>query len=156
MHKHVICLIGTASLLVLEAAVGADLGHAQQARLPSSAPDGVPFGISVVDDLSYGEADAVIVRRTNAEIQDVILVRKGKAQPLVLAAAVRQLASLRAAFGDAPTADGTYRVQLDSRPWIRPRESAGWVGDLATARPRELEGVGVVKHIILYMPRQQR
>ncbi len=150
-------LAGVAILggLLAAAPVGAS-GQAPSWESPSDTHR--PFAIAVVDDVGYPGADAVVVRRASASPHDVVLVREARANPRLLAAAVRHLAALRALQGDTPGVDGVYRVTLDARNdqrWVRPDEPAKWMRSLNRASEVPLEGFENAKYIVLEMPIQR-
>lgn len=133
------------------------LGAISEAQTSLSAVQGrTAFAIAVVDTFPYSGTDAVIIRRTNAEISDVIVVRPGKATDAILASAVLHLGGLRASQGNKPLADGVFRVRNTGKRWPRNGEPTKWSLMINRARPHDLEGFGVVRHVVLFLPNQRR
>jgi len=148
---------GLGMLMFVSAALSAPLPtSAQLAADRPALPNMTPFAIVTPATFPYAGADAVIVRSMDEDIRDVILVRRGKASATLLAAAVRQLAGLRALSGDNPTGVGTFRVQDNGRQWTRPGEASDWVASLGRSKSQPIAGFGRVPHLILYMPNQHK
>ena len=125
---------------------------------PESSPRSVPFAIAVTDSFPYRNADAVILRRVSAKPHDVIVIKQGKATGPRIAASIRELEFLRAALGNEPTSDALYRVKSTQTPRETARlerTAVQYARKLAIIEARRLEGVGLVRHILLAVPGQQ-
>ena len=129
----------------LAIARGQDISHIPISQM-------TPFAIAVVDSLAYPDADAVVVRRPSAQPHDVILVRRGKADPSRLADAVRLLEILRASGGDLPTSQAAFRVTSSGHRDSRLEEAVAWADWLEHVRKRTLDGYGEAAVIQLYLP----
>jgi hypothetical protein len=130
--------------------------YAQGSRTTSSHPDRVPVSIVLVQDLGYGGAPAVIIRKPGAEPMDVILIRPDAATTAVLSEAVLGLLSMRKAEGDAPAGrERVLRVRsLQATSTILPWAASALAG-LREAPRQHVSGVGSYPTIQFLLPRQQ-
>lgn len=123
---------------------------AQQGR-----PTRVPVLVATVDSLPNTTTPFLIVRRTEGEPRDVILLRAG-ASADQLSDAVHALLLVRRETGDVPSTGGTLRVRPGARRGARP--ALPWaprvLADLRRAEPREVPGVGLVPAVEIWLPRQ--
>ena len=114
----------------------------------------VPVTIAFSDVLPSGTSGAAILRRTQLEPHDVILLRRD-ASPDLLSAAVFTLLATREVEGDTARADATVRVGATHGPkaWesrMLPK-MANTLRLLQRATPRSIAGVGVVKAYDAYL-----
>ncbi len=140
---------------IIQAFPAASVSAQEMLRIPT-LPNSTPFAIAVADSFPYRDTQAVIIRHSDAEVLDVILLRKTAVNERVLGDAVRQLAQIRSATGDRSARGVVYRIRDLGREWPRPKESAVWVELLSAARRRPLNNLGNVPSVILLMPNQKR
>jgi hypothetical protein len=141
-------LILGVALLIVDATSAS--GQGRPMRL-----DGMtPFTIVVVESLPYGNASAVVLRRTSEPSGDFVVVRAADLSPIKLGSAVRHLVMIRASEGSEPQQDRIYRVSGEARPWIRPNEVAEWIRRLRAAPRTNFLSFGSASMITLYMPNQ--
>jgi hypothetical protein len=117
-------------------------------------PRRVAATVVLLDSIAQPGAPFVLVRRPGAAPADLILVRSGVGAAQ-LSDAIRGLLTARKAGGDFPSAAATFRV--------RPRTAAArpaypWaqrvLNDLRRSEPREIPGVGRVRAVEIWLPRQ--
>jgi hypothetical protein len=122
-------------------------------------PRRVAATIVLLDSIAKPGAPFVVVRRPGATPADLILVRSeiGAAE---LSDAIRGLLTARQANGDFPDAAATFRVRPQSRTAAVARPAFPWaqrvLNDLRRAAPREIHGVGRVRAVEIWLPRQGR
>src|SRR5438270_476186 len=83
--------------------------QAQGSDGPPSVPGRVPVPVALVASLSDPSSEAMIVRRANAQPQDLILLTRHGANGRQLSAAIFTLLAARALQGDRPLRDATIR-----------------------------------------------
>lgn len=113
-----------------------------------------PVVIAVSDTFPIRNADVVILRRPNAAIPDLILVKKGTEDGHKLARAVRMLEGLRAQFGVAPATEMVVRVPSTGAVGPYEVEAGSWVEYLRSVNPerlRRLPGLGQVPYLRLML-----
>jgi hypothetical protein len=130
---------------------------AQQGQGPTR-PTRVSVTLAVVDSARTGDAPYRLLRRVDISPHDVILLRAG-ADAVVLSEAVGNLLLIRAQTGDTATVSGAVRVRNGAEGPNRQRRVLPWAGrvlsDLRQARPREVEGVGMVPTVEIWLPPQR-
>jgi hypothetical protein len=145
--------IANMGLMIYSAAADAQQFPAAPHLQPLPIEGMTPFAIVERDDFPYAGTDIVVVRRVGKMPGDVVMVRRGKVSPRALAVAASHVAALRAAMTDSAASDGVFRVRFEpSRAPQRESEAANWAQMLRTVRPHELDGVGKVRHVVVYMP----
>lgn len=131
---------------------------AGQAATAPGAPTRVPVTIALVEQLPVQGAPFVVERRPDAAQRDVILLPAG-ADAALLTEAVQMLLVARQAGGDTPTTAATMRVR-PQRARITPRPIFPWahrvLSDLRRADARPVDGVGTVRAVEIWLPRQFR
>ena len=152
-------ILSTALLLAVLTVCAAQLG-AQQ-----SGPQRVPVTVVMVDRLVHPDVPFTIQRRPDLKAQDVIVLRSD-ATPDQLSDAVRGLLTARQVGGDSAAAPATMRIRPNtpastggnraavsrpSLPWV-PRVLA----DLRRAEYRDVPGIGHVRAVEIWLPRQGR
>ena len=96
------------------------------------------------------------MRRTNATPNDVVLVKRDRLTPALLARATRTLQVARAMMGDVPTSPALYRVGSKSNAQKFMSDAADWAGILNRWKASEIEGVGTVaSSMSVLMPNQK-
>jgi len=140
-----------AAALLFCAAGGAS---AQQA-----APTRVPVTIALSDQAMPPGAPFMIQRRPYQTPRDVIVLRSD-ATADQLSDAVRSLLTIRQAGGDMPTAPATMRMRPRDTRVAASRRAYPWVqrvlGDVQRAAYRDVPGVGRVRAVEIWLPRQDR
>jgi hypothetical protein len=121
-------------------------------------PARVPAAVVLVDRLPVPGAQFVVQRRPDLNHADVILLLPS-AGPSELSDAVRTLITARQAGGDFPIDKATIRMR--PKPGAQPaRRIFPWservLTDLHGATPRAVSGLGTVRAIEIFLPRQQR
>ena len=145
------------TLLICSLALGT-MASAPAAQQPANRqPRRVSATVVLVDSLTQPDAPFVIVRRPGSTPADLILLRSG-ADAAQLSEAVRGLLTARQANGDfAPTA-AIFRVRPHQRAGAIARPAFPWaprvLNDLRRAEPREISGVGRVRAVQIWLPRQ--
>lgn len=139
-----------AALLLM---VGAPAVQAQaQARPPR-----VQVTVALVRQLPIRDEPYVLMRRAGPVPQDVILL-PADATPELLSAAVSSLLAVRLQRGDVPVR--TEMVRFSTRRGGRAQPWFPWtprvMADLRRVVPAELEGVGRVPSVEIWLPRQRR
>jgi hypothetical protein len=120
-------------------------------------PRRVAATVVLLDSITQPGAPFVLVRRPGATPADLILVHSeiGAAQ---LSDAIRGLLTARQANGDFPNAAARFRVRPQSRTAAVARPAFPWaqrvLNDLRRAEPREIHGVGRVRAVEIWLPRQ--
>lgn len=132
------------------------------------APRRVPVTVVLADQLSRPDAPFVIQRRANSRPGDVIVLRSD-ATPSQLSDAIRALMTARQAGGDSASVTGTMRMRphaSSSAVGARGRPAGGrmprnvfpWADrvlrDLRQSPVREVAGIGRVKAVEVWLPRQ--
>ncbi len=119
-------------------------------------PRRVAATVVLLDSITQPGAPFVLVRRPGAVPADLILVHSaiGAAQ---LSDAIRGLLTARQAGGDFPRAAATFRVRPQQRT-AAARPAYPWaqrvLNDLRRSEPREIPGVGRVRAVEIWLPRQ--
>lgn len=130
---------------------------AQQGPGPTR-PTRVPVTLAVVDSARTGDAPYRLLRRVDVSPHDVILLRAG-ADAAVLSEAIDNLLLIRAQTGDTTKVSGAVRVRHGADGSNRQRRVLPWAGrvlnDLRQARPGEVEGVGIVPTVEIWLPPQR-
>lgn len=119
----------------------------------------VSVTIALVDALPTPDASYVILRRTDQEPHDVILLRRSRADAAELSEAVEALVAARRVGGDRATRGATMRVRrADTRegPWTELPWAPRIIARLRNAQPHHVPGVGTVPATVIWLPRQQR
>jgi hypothetical protein len=121
----------------------------------STARTRVPVTIALVERLPAPDAPFVLLRGTAEAGGDVILL-PADADAAVLSDAVRALLVVRGQQGDAASAPALLRFSAPGRgartlPW-----ASRVLADARRAVPREIEGVGTVPSVQVWLPRQGR
>jgi hypothetical protein len=120
-------------------------------------PRRVAATVVLLDSITEPGAPFVLVRRPGATPADLILVHSeiGAAQ---LSDAVRGLLTARQANGDFPSTAATFRVRPPPRPAAVARPEFPWaqrvLNDLRRSAPREIQGLGRVRAVEIWLPRQ--
>jgi hypothetical protein len=133
------------------------VGVAGEAYAQQSAPSRVPVTIVLAEQPLPSGAPFIIQRRPDQTPQDVILLR-ADATADQLSDAVRSLLTIRHASGDVPAAQATMRMRpQDARttrrafPWVQ-----RVLGDVQRAAYQDVSGVGRVRAVEIWLPRQNR
>jgi len=141
-------------LSILALGPGARAVTAQQPG--GTQPRRVAATVVLLDSVGRPGAPFVLVRRPGAAPADLILVHSaiGAAQ---LSDAIRGLLTARQANGDFPQAAATFRVRPQQRT-AGARPAFPWaqrvLSDLRRSQPREIPGVGRVRAVEIWLPRQ--
>lgn len=140
-----------------------DRAHAQAypgaARGPSAqAPTRVPITV-VLRDTTDQNASYQILRRAGSAPLDVIVLT-GTADAVTLSDAIFDLLLVRRTQGDTASRDGAVRLRRSPRnpgdaripryPWAQ-----RVVNDLRRAEVRDVEGVGTVRAVVIWLPPQR-
>jgi hypothetical protein len=133
------------------------VGAAGEAHGQQTAPSRVPVTIVLAEQPLPSGAPFIIQRRPDQTPQDVILLRSD-ASADQLSDAVRSLLTIRQAGGDVPAALATMRMRPQEAPTTR--RAFPWVqrvlGDVQRAAYRDVPGVGRVRAVEIWLPRQAR
>lgn len=144
-------------LLLCAAALGAGAPATTAQQPGKGQPRRVAATVVMVDSIAQPDAPFVIVRRPGATPADLILVRSG-ADAAQLSDAVRGLLTARQANGDVAPAAATFRVRPHRGAGAATRRPFPWaprvLNDLRRAEPREISGVGLVRAVEIWLPRQ--
>jgi hypothetical protein len=120
-------------------------------------PSRVGATVVLVDSVHQRNAAFVIVRRPGASPADLILVRSD-VDAAQLSDAIRGLLTARQADGDVASTAATFRVRPQQRAGTGARPVFPWaprvLNDLRRAAPREISGVGRVRAVEIWLPRQ--
>lgn len=142
-------------LIAFVLGVNASTPAAQQPG--KSQPRRVAATVVLVDSVAQPDAPFVIVRRPGATPADLILVRSS-VNATQLSDAVRGLLTARQANGDFPVAAATFRVRPHQRAGATARPAFPWaprvLNDLRRAEVREISGIGRVRAVQIWLPRQ--
>lgn len=152
MFRHEIAAVAAALAVVL----APPKASSQQPTVRS--PKHVAATVAMVEDLPVPGVSFVVQRRPGRLPGDLILVR-ANATPAELSDAVRTLATARAAGGDYPITREMLRIRpqqnsakaLKDFPW-----TPAVLARLHKAKPRMIEGVGSVRAVAIWLPRQVR
>jgi hypothetical protein len=133
----------------------AGLGLAQQAVTPARTR--VPVTVVLSKEPLGPDIPFLIKRQAGAKPRDVIVMSPGS-NPGQLSDAIRTLMEVRELSGDLPATNATMRMrpqqhhktQLTSLPWT-PRV----LNDLKGAKFKTVVGVGKVRTVDIWLPRQQ-
>lgn len=127
-------------------------GHTQDRAW--ARPSRVPVTVALLQRLPVRGEPYVLMRRVGQVPQDVILL-PADATPELLSTAVSSLLTVRLQRGDAP--GRTEMVRLSLRRGGRAQPRFAWasrvMADLRRAAPAELEGVGRVPSVQIWLPR---
>ena len=151
MSRHLIAAVAAALAVLAPAELSA-----QQPTVRS--PRRVPATVAMVDSLPVRGVSFVVQRRPDRQPADLILLLPN-ATPADLSDAVRTLATARASGGDYPIAATTVRMRPRQKSPIARREfpwTRGTLVRLRNAKPRTVEGVGTVRAVAIWLPRQVR
>ena len=120
-------------------------------------PNRVGATVVLVDSIGQRNAAFVIVRRPGASPADLVLVRSD-VDAVQLSDAVRGLLTARQADGDFASTAATFRVRPQQRAGAGARPVFPWaprvLNDLRRAAPREISGIGRVRAVEIWLPRQ--
>jgi hypothetical protein len=127
---------------------------AQQPR--RGATRRVAATIVLVDSITQPDAPFVVVRRPGSTPADLILIRTG-VDAAGLSDAIRGLLNARRANGDFAGFAATFRVRPQQRG-VSARPAFPWaarvLNDLHRAEPREISGMGRLRAVQIWLPRQ--
>jgi hypothetical protein len=118
----------------------------------------VPATVVFVDSLPVSGVPFVVNRRPDLSPADLIVLRSS-ATPAEFSDAVRSLLTARQAGGDLPIGAAIVRMRPHQRlqgtrppfPW-----TARVLADLRGATPRAIPGLGIVRAVDIWLPRQAR
>lgn len=133
------------------------IGEDALAQNAGAARPRVPVTIAIVDHLPRGGAEFLIVRRSEGDPPDLILLRTG-ATARDLSHAVRTLLAVRRLNGDTASVSTTMRLRprnasqpsLPPLPW-----AARVVADAHSATPRVINGIGRARTVRIWLPAQR-
>lgn len=121
-------------------------------------PQRVQATIAMVDSLPVPGAPFVVQRRPDRTPADLVLVRT-TASSAELSNAVRTLVAARAAGGDYPVVSGIVRMRPHQQSRGVPKQlpwAAGVLRRLRSANPDTIDGIGVVRSVVIWLPKQGR
>lgn len=128
------------------------------ASAPAQAGTRVPVTIVLVEEMPIPAATFAIQRRPDTSPADVILLPRSGASPQVLSEAIRALVLTRQNSGDWPRSAMTLRMHPRTDSGIPTRGVIGWtvqvLQDLRRADPLQIEGIGHVPAVQIWLPRQ--
>ncbi|MFL5613549.1 MAG: hypothetical protein ACJ796_07815 [Gemmatimonadaceae bacterium] len=111
----------------------------------------------MLDSLPVPGVSFLVQRRPGNAPNDLILIR-ADATPAELSDAVRTLATARSAAGDYPFERMTIRMRPHQHSQIA-RQAIPWTNGvlarLRNAKPKSLAGVGTVRAVAIWLPKQQ-
>jgi hypothetical protein len=117
-------------------------------------PKRIPVTVALVDELPAAQAPFALLRRTQAQGGDVILLPSNAGADL-LSEAVRALLTVRRHQGDHAAQGGMLRVtSRTSRPPALPW-AARVLGDARRAPPQPVAGVGTARSVVIWLPPQR-
>ena len=115
----------------------------------------VPVVVAVVDSFPYGQARAVIVRRTQGDERDVIVIPRENATGEQLSAAMVLLLAQRELDGDSAATNKLTRVSGATGPrnWIgrETKQNQAFIDRILTGPSRVVQGIGRAKTDRLYL-----
>ena len=118
----------------------------------------VPVTVVLVDQLPVSGESYLVQRRPSIDPHDVILLRPGVTVEQFSEAVATLLVS-RQATGDLPEVAGYVRVRAHGGAKVN-RRVFPWaqriLADLAAAQPSEVEGIGRVQAVKIWLPPQHR
>jgi len=135
-------------------------------RAQDSAPrtiPRIPVTVAVVTQLPLAGEPYAVLRRTEVEPHDVILVPES-ATPELLSEAIQTLMVARQASGDLPSFTGYVRAtphqpSAAHHAPVTHRRQLPWAGrvlaDVQRKEPAELTGLGRVRWVQIWLPPQQ-
>jgi hypothetical protein len=133
-------------------ALDSDAGRIARSRT-LAREHGIGVTVALVDRMPVANSRAMVLRRANAQPQDVILLPRGKATPTDLADATSVLFALRERFGDDLLADARVVVPARTKParggnltTMKQR-----LGRLQKATPKVIDGLGSVPAIAIQL-----
>jgi len=140
---------------VLALVLPARPGQAQTA--PSAPPGRVSVTVTLVDRVPVPGAPFVVIRRATTSPRDIIALPRG-ADAAMLSEAVYTLVASRQAAGDTSTREMVLRVRPNQArtqhhpvlPWAE-----RVLGDLRHTEPRQVDGIGRVPAVEIWLPRQR-
>jgi hypothetical protein len=149
MFRHQVAAVTAALALVCAPAEGS-------AQKPVRTPKRVAATVAIVDNLPVSGVSFVVQRRPGRTPTDLILLRPS-ATAAEFSDAIRTLASARAADGDYPIEGATVRMRPHQNSQIARKDFAWTPGVLARlrkAKPRTVDGVGTVRAVAIWLPKQ--
>jgi hypothetical protein len=155
MKPAIFPVLGALVALAPVVLVGQDADGNRSGR---HAPTRVPLTIALVQVLPHRSAPFEIQRRTSGEVRDVVLLPE-TATAEQLSDAIRGVLTARLVDGDTATHARTVRVRPRSAgaaqhppfPWTH-----RVLADLRRAPLRTVAGVGTVRAVKIWLPRQAR
>jgi hypothetical protein len=147
MKLRTLLLFVVALGAVAPTTVGQQPGQGQPRRIAAT--------IVLVDSITQPDAPFLIVRRPGSMPADLILVRAG-VNAAGLSDAIRGLLTARQANGDFASAAATFRVRPQASALARPAFpwAARVLNDLRRAELREISGMGRMRAVQIWLPRQ--
>lgn len=119
-----------------------------------ATPTRIPVTVALLDELPAAQAPFALLRRTEAEGGDVILLPTA-ADANLLSEAVRALLTVRRHQGDHAAQGGMLRVTARaSRPPALPW-AARVLGDVRRTAPQPVAGVGTARSVVIWLPPQR-
>ena len=117
-------------------------------------PKRIPVTVALLDELPPAQAPFALLRRTEDEGGDVILL-PAAADANLLSEAVRALLTVRRHQGDRAAQGGMLRVTARaSRPPALPW-AARVLGDARRTSARSIAGVGTARSVVIWLPPQR-
>jgi hypothetical protein len=155
MNASIRTVLGALLTLAPLALTGQQVDGTRHAR---RAPTRVPLTIALTDVLPHPSAPYELQRRTAGEVRDVLLLAKS-ATAEQLSDAVRGVLTARLVEGDTATHASSVRVR-PHRPGSVHRPAFPWaqrvLADLHRAPERSVAGIGTVRAVTIWLPRQAR
>jgi hypothetical protein len=105
--------------------------------------------LAISDSFPYRNADAVIIRRPGETPSDLILVKRDKLRPSLLAEGIVMLEIIRKQFGDAVTSRQVYRIPDPKRTNKYQNRAAQWSRSLMADRPKKMRGIGFASSMVV-------
>jgi hypothetical protein len=115
-----------------------------QAKRPQAA-----VLLAISDSFPYRNAHAVVIRRPDETPTDVILVRRDKLRPSLLAEGIVLVEILRHKYGDAVRSQEVYLIPNPKRTNKHQNRAAQWSRSLMADRPKKMRGIGVASSIVV-------
>ncbi|SOD03031.1 hypothetical protein SAMN05216486_10748 [bacterium JGI 053] len=132
-------------------------GESSAQQAAARQPTRVPVTLVLVDQLPASDG-AFRVERRRVEPRDVILLRSDASRDQ-LADAIRTLLAIRQMDGDSASRLGAMRMR-PHQTHAGPHRPFPWSGrvlaDLRRAEPQDVAGVGRVRAVRIWLPRQRR
>ena len=153
------CTVRTVFALLGFLAVAAAPTRAQVDTSADVLGDRVPVTVALVDAVE-ASAEAVILRRAEINPRDVILLAEDRATPPRLAAALATLVVTRRLMGDLSQEDVEIPVSpRTGQGFFRGKarlEIASLLRKLESLEPALLDGVGIARHVTVWLPRDMQ